>query len=118
MPINKKYPINELINAAKYYSSKSRHLFTFEYLMMAGVNDSLADARKLSKLLKGLRCKINIIPCNSINAGFLSPAEKQIDEFIRQLLNLKIIISVRRSKGADIDAACGQLFARVKKESK
>jgi 23S rRNA (adenine2503-C2)-methyltransferase len=117
MPINKKYPINELINAAKYYASISRHLFTFEYLMIAGVNDSMADAQKLRKLVRGLRCKINIIPYNATNGPFASPSEKQINKFIKQLLELKIIISVRRSKGADIDAACGQLYTKAKKQS-
>ena len=112
MPINKKYPIYELVNAGKYYASKLRHLFTFEYLMIAGVNDSEADAIKLKKLLKGVRCKINIIPFNSTNGDLNPPTEKRIDAFIKQLLDLKIIISVRRSKGADIDAACGQLYHR------
>ena len=117
MPINKKYPINELVNAGKYYASKSRHLFTFEYLMIAGINDSENDALKLKKLLKGVRCKINIIPFNSTEAELKAPAEKKIDAFIKILLDLKIIISVRRSKGADIDAACGQLYHRYEKES-
>ncbi|MBC8184472.1 23S rRNA (adenine(2503)-C(2))-methyltransferase RlmN [candidate division KSB1 bacterium] len=112
MPINKKYPINELVNAGKYYASKSRHLFTFEYLMIAGVNDSEDDARKFKRLFKGVRCKINIIPFNSTDGELKPPTEKKIDAFIKQLLDLKIIISVRRSKGADIDAACGQLYHR------
>ena len=117
MPINKKYPINELVNAGKYYASKSRHLFTFEYLMIAGENDSEADARKLERLLKGVRCKINIIPFNSTDGELTPPTEKTIDAFIKQLLDLKIIISVRRSKGADIDAACGQLYHRYEEEN-
>ena len=110
MPINKKYPINELVNAGKYYASKSRHLFTFEYLMIAGVNDSTEDALKLRKLLTGVRCKINIIPFNSTDGKLKPPTEDRIDDFIQKLLDLKIIISVRRSKGVDIDAACGQLY--------
>ena len=113
MPINQKYPINELINAAKYYASKSRHLFTFEYLMIASVNDSIEDARKLKKLLHGLRCKVNLIPYNPTSGDRLQPpSENRIQAFIRELLELKIIVSVRRSKGADIDAACGQLYHR------
>lgn len=117
MPINKKYPINELINAGKYYASKSRHLFTFEYLMIAGVNDSEADALKLKKLLKGVRCKINIIPFNATDGELKPPTEKKINAFIKKLLDLNIIISVRRSKGSDIDAACGQLCHRYEEES-
>jgi 23S rRNA (adenine2503-C2)-methyltransferase len=85
--------------------------------MIAGVNDSMADAQKLRKLVRGLRCKINIIPYNATNGPFASPSEKQINKFIKQLLELKIIISVRRSKGADIDAACGQLYTKAKKQS-
>ncbi len=117
MPINKKYPINELVNAGKYYASKSRHLFTFEYLMIGGENDSKADAQKLKKLLKGVRCKINIIPFNSTDGELKPPTEKKIDAFIKQLLDMKIVISVRRSKGADIDAACGQLYHRYEEEA-
>ncbi|MCD4663754.1 MAG: 23S rRNA (adenine(2503)-C(2))-methyltransferase RlmN [Bacteroidales bacterium] len=110
MPINKKYPINELLNAAKYYASKSRHLITFEYLMIGVINDGIKDAIKLKKLLKGLRCKLNIIPYNATDGQFKIPSEEKIDAFIRELLESKIVISVRRSKGADIDAACGQLY--------
>lgn len=115
MPINKKYPLNELLNAAKYYASQSRHLFTFEYLMLSGVNDSIEDARNLVKLLKTIRCKINIILFNATDGNFLPPAEENINAFIQELLALKIVVSVRRSKGADIDAACGQLYHRYEK---
>jgi len=118
MPINKKYPVNELVNAGKYYASKSRHLFTFEYLMIAGINDGVDDALKLKKLLKGVRCKINIIPFNSTDGKLKTPTENKIDAFIKRLLDLKIIISVRRSKGADIDAACGQLYHHYETESR
>ena len=117
MPINKKYPINELVNAGKYYASKIKHLFTFEYLMIGGVNDSIEDALKLKMLLKDVRCKINIIPYNSTNGKLKIPSEYQINEFIKKLLELNLIISVRRSKGADIDAACGQLYHKYQDRS-
>jgi 23S rRNA (adenine2503-C2)-methyltransferase len=113
MPINKKYPLNELINAAKYYAAKSRHRITFEYVMIAGVNDRLDDALKLAKLIKGLKCKINIIPYNSIDEGQHPPSEETINSFIRPFLNLNVVISVRRSKGVDIGAACGQLYYSI-----
>ena len=112
MPVNKKYPLHELINAAKYYNSKSRHLFTFEYLMIGGINDSQGDAKKLKKLVRGLHGKINIIPYNAVGGEWESPTEEKIDRFIRELLDMNMIISVRRSKGTDIDAACGQLYTK------
>ena len=110
MPINKKYPLNELINAAKYYAAKSRHRLTFEYVMIRGVNDSTRDSQKLARLLKGLKCKLNIIPYNSIDEKNKIPSEDQIDNFIRPFLNMNVVVSVRRSKGSDIQAACGQLY--------
>lgn len=110
MPINKKYPVHELINAAKYYSAKSRYRITFEYVMIAGVNDRGEDAIKLTKLIRDLKCKINIIPYNAIDEGQRPPSEKTINSFIHPFLNLNVVISVRRSKGVDIGAACGQLY--------
>ena len=110
MPINNKHPLNELISAAKYYASKSRHRITFEYVMIAGLNDSIEDALKLSRLIKDLKCKINIIPYNSIDEQYAPPSEETINSFMRPFLNLNIVISVRRSKGVDINAACGQLY--------
>lgn len=110
MPINKKYPLNELINAAKYYAAKSRHRVTFEYVMIGGINDRVEDALKLTKLINGLKCKINIIPYNAINGLYDVPSEERIHAFIRPFLNLNVVISVRRSKGVDIGAACGQLY--------
>jgi 23S rRNA (adenine2503-C2)-methyltransferase len=113
MPINKKYPLNELINAARYYAAKSRHRITFEYVMIAGINDCVEDALKLSKLIKGLKCKINIIPYNSIDKQQSPPSEETINAFIRPFLNLNVVISIRRSKGIDIGAACGQLYYNI-----
>ncbi len=113
MPINRKYPLNELINAAKYYAALSRHRITFEYVMIAGVNDRLEDALKLAKLVKDLRCKINIIPYNSIDEGHRPPSEENINSFIQPFLNMNVVISVRRSKGVDIGAACGQLYHSI-----
>ncbi len=113
MPINKKYPMNELINAARYYAAKSRHRITFEYVMIVGMNDRVEDALKLSKLIKGLKCKINIIPYNSIDKQQRPSSEETINAFIRPFLNMNVVISVRRSKGVDIGAACGQLYYNI-----
>lgn len=114
MPINKKYPLHELINAARYYAAKSRHRITFEYVMIAGVNDRIEDASKLAKLINGLKCKINIIPFNSIDENQCPPSEETINAFIKPFLNMNVVISVRRSKGVDIGAACGQLYYQHK----
>lgn len=118
MPINKKYPLNELINAVKYYAARSRHRITFEYVMIAGVNDQVDDALNLAKLIKNLKCKINLIPYNSIDEQQGPPSEETINAFIKPFLNMNVVISVRRSKGVDIGAACGQLFYNHKNQIK
>lgn len=110
MPINKKYPLAELMNAAKYYAAQSRHRITFEYVMIRGVNDSTSDSQQLARLLKDLPCKLNIIPYNSIDDANKIPSEDQIDAFTRPFLKMNVVVSVRRSKGSDIGAACGQLY--------
>ncbi|MDZ7341256.1 MAG: 23S rRNA (adenine(2503)-C(2))-methyltransferase RlmN [candidate division KSB1 bacterium] len=110
MPINRKYPLAELMQAARYYSSKSRQRVTFEYVLLAGVNDQPEDARRLSQLIKNLRCKINLIPYNATDGRFSAPTEERINEFMQPFMNLNVVVSVRRSKGTDIQAACGQLY--------
>ena len=118
IPTNKKYPLNELINAAKYYAARSRHRITFEYVIIDGLNDGIDDALKLSKLIQDLKCKINIIPYNSIDKKQRPPSEETIHAFIRPFLNMNVVISVRRSKGVDIGAACGQLYHDHKNQIK
>ena len=110
MPINKKHPVREVINAAKYYSKQSRYGLTFEYVLIAGVNDSLKEVFKLQKLLLDYPCKINIIPYNETCKKYQRPTEHKINEFIQPFLKLNVVISVRRSKGENINAACGQLY--------
>ena len=78
--------------------------------MIAGVNDRDQDVENLKKLLRGLRCKVNIIPYNPTDDRWEAPSEERIQHFLRELLPLRITVSVRRSKGVDIDAACGQLY--------
>lgn len=112
MPINKKYPIESLIAACKRYPLQSGRRITFEYVMIDGINDSPDDAHRLTKLLKGVRCKINLIPLNSHSEShFKRPQEKRALEFQKILLNKNIRAFVRESKGQDILAACGQLRA-------
>lgn len=110
MPINNRYPLDELINAAREYTEKTGRRITFEYTMVSGVNDSDDDAIRLSKLLKGMLCHVNIIPLNKVNGtGFDTVSRKRAAEFARLLDGYHIPATVRRELGSDIDAACGQL---------
>ena len=110
MPINKKYPINELIDTCRALPMKKRARITFEYVLIRGLNDSLDDAKKLTKLLSGLRCKINLIPFNEHSGlEYKSPSTETIREFQTYLLNKNFTAILRASRGRDISAACGQL---------
>jgi 23S rRNA (adenine2503-C2)-methyltransferase len=110
MPINRKYPIAELLAALRRYPLPKRRRITIEYTLVAGQNDSLDDARKLARLMKGLRVKVNLIPMNPIEASGLGPsAWSTVDAFQETLIGQGIGTFVRRRKGADIAAACGQL---------
>jgi 23S rRNA (adenine2503-C2)-methyltransferase len=112
MPINKKYPIESLIASCKKYPLQPGRRITFEYVMIDGINDSSYDAHRLTKLLKGIRCKINLIPLNPHpESDFKRPPEKRILEFQKILLNKNIRALIRESRGQDILAACGQLRA-------
>ncbi|HEY6881040.1 MAG TPA: 23S rRNA (adenine(2503)-C(2))-methyltransferase RlmN [Polyangiales bacterium] len=110
MPINRKYPLAELLAALRRYPLPKRRRITIEYTLVAGQNDSLDDARKLVKLLRGLRVKVNLIPMNPIDASQLGPSSwGTVDAFQALLIEHGIGTFVRRRKGADIAAACGQL---------
>lgn len=117
MPINQKYPLAELMSAVTYYSSKSKQRVTLEYVLLADVNDQPEDAQQLSRLVKNLRCKINLIPYNATDGRFAAPSEERIDAFMQPFLNLNVVVSVRRSKGTDIQAACGQLYYQYRTAS-
>jgi 23S rRNA (adenine2503-C2)-methyltransferase len=110
MPINKKYPLDELLVAASKAFLPSRKRITFEYILMGNVNDSLKDARALASLLRGVRCKINLIPLNEHTAtDFKSPDSATVERFREFLVSQNFTALVRYSKGNDIAAACGQL---------
>ena len=110
MPINRRYPLEELLEACRQLELPRRQRITFEYLLLAGVNDSSADARKLAKLLKGLRAKINLIPFNEYpGSPFKRPAPNRIEDFQKILQEEHYTATVRQSRGAGIMAACGQL---------
>ena len=110
MPINKKFPIEELINTAKNYPLSKRKRITFEYILIKDINDSDENAHELAEILKGFPCKINLIPFNEHPATtFKQPDEDRITKFRAILLKKKFTAPIRRSKGSDIAAACGQL---------
>ena len=110
MPINRRYPLEELLEACRQLELPRRQRITFEYLLLAGVNDSSADARKLAKLLRGLRAKINLIPFNEYpGSPFNRPSPNRIEDFQNILQEKHFTATVRRSRGAEIMAACGQL---------
>jgi 23S rRNA (adenine2503-C2)-methyltransferase len=115
VPINKKYPIAELIAACKRYVAKEkRRKITVEYVMLQEVNDTPALAKQLAKVLHDLPCKINLIPFNSF-AGieYERSAQKRIEDFQTILIDAGYITTIRKTRGIDIDAACGQLKGRI-----
>jgi 23S rRNA (adenine2503-C2)-methyltransferase len=113
MPINRKYPIEELIDACRTYPLRPHGRMTIEYILIKGINDSQYDAKCLSKLLKPIRTKINLIPFNEFEGSeFKRPDESIILNFQKILLDQNHTVIIRQSKGADISAACGQLRAK------
>jgi len=110
MPINMKYPVNELIKACANFPLKSQRLITLEVILFDGVNDSPADATKLIKAIKGLGAKVNLMKFNPVSSGELKPSgNDKIEYFMERLSQARIPATVRTSRGADIEAACGQL---------
>lgn len=113
MPINRRYPLAELMAACRDYPLHPRQRITFEYILISGVNDSLADARRLVRLLHGIKGKVNLIPFNEHDGSdFKPPSEETISAFQSYLLDRKIVAVRRAGKGLDISAACGQLKGR------
>jgi len=118
VPINRKYGVAEIIAACKRFPLKKRSRITFEYVLLAGVNDSPEDARRLARLLAGMKAKVNVIPLNAA-AGipFERPSDEAIDRFARIVAEHGVTVSVRKSRGRDIRAACGQLIVEGQKKS-
>jgi len=116
MPVNKKYPLAELIKCCQEYTAKTNRQVTFEYLLMKGVNADLTAAQDLAKLLKAVRlAKVNLIPANPVAELRIGPpAAQEIDAFKEYLFKGGLVVTLRREHGQDIDAACGQL--RLKHE--
>ena len=111
MPVNKKWPITELVKAGKEYSNQKKRLVMFEYVLLKGINDSENDAQRLAQLLKGVSCKINLIPYNETDGMYHRPDEAVISRFSEILHQNRdeYRVLVRWSKGQDIKAGCGQL---------
>src|ERR1700683_2143820 len=109
MPINRKYPIEELIEACERYPLRSWEHLTFEYVLLGGLNDSPEDARRVARLLANLRTKVNLIPWNPGELPFEKPDAARVEEFRRILTDKGLRAFVRYSRGQDVMAACGQL---------
>lgn len=117
MPINRKYPLAALLAACRDYEMPLRRRITFEYILIKGVNDSVAQAQELARLLRGVRCKINLIPFNEFpESEFRRPADEEIEAFRNVLVDRNFTAIVRAGKGLDILAACGQLSGRRRPE--
>ena len=110
MPINRKWPIAELLRACREFPLRAREKLTFEYVLLEGVNDSLNDARKLARLVRSLSCKINLIGLNpGPELPFDTPPDSQVLAFQRTLKDAGVAAFIRKPRGRDIFAACGQL---------
>ena len=117
VPINRKYPIARLLESARAYldaQPDKKRVVTIEYTLLAGVNDSVAQARELAALLKDYPCKINLIPFNDFpNSGYQRPSGNAVSRFWQVLIDAGFVVTVRTTRGDDIDAACGQLVGEV-----
>jgi 23S rRNA (adenine2503-C2)-methyltransferase len=117
MPVNRKYPLAELLKACKEYPMPGRRMLTFEYILMADVNDSPAEAEMLSRLLRGLRCKLNLIAFNEFpGSDYRTPTPEKVSAFQQILLDRHYTAILRASRGSDILAACGQLSGQADSE--
>jgi 23S rRNA (adenine2503-C2)-methyltransferase len=109
MPINRKYPLDVLLDACRRYPLRRREYFTFEYVLLGGVNDTPEDARRVVRLIAHIRAKVNLIPWNPGNLPYRAPTAESIEEFQRILVDKGVPTFVRYSRGQDVFAACGQL---------
>lgn len=117
MPINKAYKLPELMEAIEYYVNKTGRRVSFEYGLFGGVNDQVEHAEELAKLIKHLKCHVNLIPVNYVpERDYVRTPREQIDLFEKTLKKRGINVTTRREQGHDIDAACGQLRAKERKE--
>jgi 23S rRNA (adenine2503-C2)-methyltransferase len=120
VPINRKHPLRELMAAClRYLPAAPRDFVTFEYVMLDGVNDSLSHASELVALVRDVPCKLNLIPFNPFpGSEFRTSPRSRITAFQKHLMDAGIVTTVRRTRGDDIAAACGQLAGQVKDRTK
>jgi 23S rRNA (adenine2503-C2)-methyltransferase len=120
VPLNRKYPLHELLAACRrYLDNAPRDFITFEYVLLAGINDSDADARALLALTRDMPCKFNLIPFNPFpDSGYRKPSAERVRRFQEILMQADVVTTVRKTRGDDIDAACGQLAGRVRDRTK
>ena len=117
MPINRAYKLPQLMEAVKYYVEKTGRRITFEYGLFGGENDQVEHAIELANLIKGLKCHVNLIPVNYVpERDYVRTPREQIALFEKTLKSKGVNVTVRREQGHDIDAACGQLRAKERKE--
>jgi 23S rRNA (adenine2503-C2)-methyltransferase len=120
VPINRKYPLSELLAACQRYLDRApRDFITFEYVMLEGINDGAEQARQLIQLVREVPCKFNLIPFNPFpKSGFKRSSAETIRRFAEILIAAGLVVTTRRTRGDDIDAACGQLAGRVEDKTR
>jgi len=117
MPVNKIYPLKGLMECCREYIKETNRQITFEYILIKGVNSDLLSAQNLIKIVKGLNCKINLIPSNAVREYKVEPPNKREALFFRdRLIKSGVNVTLRKPRGHDIEAACGQLRLRHEKE--
>ena len=117
MPVNRKYPLKELVAACEEYQGRKGRMLTFEYILIAGVNDSVEHAKPLAALARRLFAKVNLIPYNRVEGlPWERPNEETQEKFLAALEQQRVVATLRREKGGDIDAACGQLRLKTERE--
>lgn len=118
VPVNRKYGLEDILNAARRFPARRRNRITFEYVLLRGVNDTADDARRLVRLLGNIRCKVNLIPLNeAAGIHYARPSDQRINAFAKILAGAGLSVSVRKSRGRDIRAACGQLIVEGTQKS-
>lgn len=118
VPVNRKYGLKELLDACRRFPLKRRERITFEYVLLQDVNDTPEDARRLVRLLHGIRGKVNLLPLNeAAGIPFARPSDDRVNRFAKVLAEHGVTVSVRRSRGRDIRAACGQLITESSRKS-